>query len=254
MSGPELPQPIYPGGTPNPGQPGQNPPAGQPAPGQPSPGQPTAPPPGGYQPPAGYQAPAGYQPQPGYQPPSGYAPPTGYGPPPAPSSGPNVKLIGIGVTVLLLVVVVVAVVVSSSGGGGVSDEDFDRARSIARLENPVASSSALDCMAERIARNDKLLDELEALGAADTELTDAGLARAYADMMTDCNSPQELSEYMGSVFASTGEVTVDQAQCIEDAMVDGWDEGDWHEFVELVVQPSRVAEAQAMLVPLTAGC
>ncbi len=242
MSGPELPQPIYPGGAPNPGQPGQNPPVGQPAP-----GQPTAPPPG-YQPPPGYAPPAGHQP------PAGYAPPPGYGPPPAPSTGPNVKLIGIGVAALLVVAVVVAVVVVGSGGDGVSEEKLDRARAVARLENPIASRSAQTCMAERIARNDDLLDELEDLGTADTEFSDPGLAKTYADMMTGCNSPAELSEYMGAVFAAAGDVTLDQAQCIEDAMAGRWDEGDWHEFVELAVQPSRVAEAQAMVVPLAAGC
>lgn len=231
MSGPELPQPIYPTGQPAPG------PAGAPQPG----------------------------PVPGYGPPPGPPPVggggfSGGGAGGAAGGNRNLLIAG-GVVVVLVLVAIVAAVLLQGGddddggntasngtaaepGGDVSD----RAQRVAEVQVIGASSSTVSCIAGALEGEPELLDAIEDQpnGVA---IDDAGQAQTYASLIMGCASVDEVVDNLAGALTLNGydEFAVgcfeEQAQMLSSS--------DWEEVVQVIVQPSRSSELEEVLGTLT---
>lgn len=226
MSGPELPQPIYPTGQPTPG------PAGAPQSG----------------------------PVPGYVPPSGPPPGGGGAGGGAGAGGNRSLLIAGGVLVVLVLVAIVAAVLiqggdgdgddtASSGAAGEPGGDVsDRAQQVAQLQIIGASSSTVSCLAGGLEGEPDLLDAIEDQPDG-VVIDDASLAQTYASLIMGCASVDEMVANLSEALALNGydEYSVG---CFED-QASMLSSDDWEEMVQMIVQPSRSSELEEVVGTLT---
>lgn len=257
MTGPDLPQPIYP--TPGPGGGG---PAGPP------PSWPPAGPPG---PPGG---------------PSPYGPGQPFGAPAGPPAGGSGSKLSGGViaaiAVGLVAIVAIALVVVNGGddetaggdgprvtvttpgttggdgpgpttdGGGGADPDLEaRAATVAANQIVGASGSTVDCLAQSLVDDPELLDAIEpqSTGVSFDAEEDA---QHYASFIMLCAPPDEVKQVFLDAYSQQG---LDELQlgCLDTEM-STWTVDMFEEFVALVAQPSRASEANDAVLEITANC
>lgn len=246
MSGPDLPQPIYP--TPGPGQP-------------PSAGEPAG---------AGPVGPPTYS----------VGPPPGGGPQ-GPKSNQTALFAAIGVAVVVLIGVAILVATSGGGddppstaapttdgasGGGTEPgpgastgpegpgggEDLDaRAESVAALTLATDLPSTEACLAEGLVNDPELLALIEPTIATGVTLNSPDDAARYADAVMTCASPLDLTqESVQSVESQYDPVTL---ACIEGGL-SSLSAEEWALFIEWGVQPSRAGEAEGLIAEATGYC
>ncbi len=234
MTAPELPQPIYPTGSPTPGP--STPPPGY--------GPPLTPPPhhGG----------------------SGGSGGGGLG-------GKKNLLIGAGVAVVVVILAAVAFAIASgdddgddtaSGdrlsvdggaddGGDRGDDGGDvsgRAQLVAAQQIIGAESSTVSCIAGALEQDQQMLAALEDQPNG-VVLTDSADADSYASLIMGCASPGEMLDQMVAALPTFGYGTYEIGCFEQQASV--LTSADWEEFIRIVVQPDRMSELEPLLGELT---
>lgn len=254
MSGPDLPQPIYPTDGPEVGGRGHRPP-----------------PPGG-QPVGG-----------------GFAGGDRF-PPPAPASGGgNRTPLIVGAIVAVAVVAAVAIVAlrggedappptatspsggsagadvggggsgggngsggGDPGGGGAADVG-DRAVAVTDRLFGGGTPATRSCVSESLTLDEALLGRLEGQGADGVVLDDGGDADRYVAIMVECATDEELATNVGAFLRASGydEVTVN---CVEAEATLQWSEREWSSYLVGLVHPARYPESEALLVDVGFYC
>jgi len=236
MTAPELPQPIYPTGSPTPGP-------GTPPPGY---GPPLTPPPhnGG---------------------PSGPGGSGGGG-----IGGNKNVLIAAGAVVVVAVLAVVAFAISSDDGGDTASGDpgsgqtgnegggegngegggdvSGRAQRVAAQQIIGAESSTVSCIAGALESDQQMLDTLENQPEG-VVLPNSSDANSYASMIMGCASPGEMLDQMVAALPTFG-YDAYSVDCFEQQAA-GLSTGDWEEFIRILVQPDRLSELEQLVGELT---